>query len=67
VGPNGAGKPTLVNLLTHEERPLTRGEGPGLRGVEAPPPIRLFGSDRWNVFDLDPASASSARISISGS
>ena len=42
VGPNGAGKSTLVNLLTHEDRPLAR---PGT-------PIRLFGSDRWNVFDL---------------
>jgi iron complex transport system ATP-binding protein len=41
VGPNGAGKSTLVNLLTHEDRPLARGE-----------PVRLFGSDRWNVFDL---------------
>ena len=41
VGPNGAGKSTLVNLLTHEDRPLARGT-----------PIRLFGSDRWNVFDL---------------
>ena len=44
VGPNGAGKSTLVNLLTHEDRPLARGAGPT--------PIRLFGSDRWNVFDL---------------
>jgi len=51
VGPNGAGKSTLVNLLTHEERPVARGEGPGPSGVEGPP-IRLFGSDRWNVFDL---------------
>ena len=41
VGPNGAGKSTLVNLLTHEDRPLAQGV-----------PIRLFGSDRWNVFDL---------------
>jgi iron complex transport system ATP-binding protein len=47
VGPNGAGKSTLVNLLTHEDRPLARGQRDG----EAPP-IRLFGSDRWNVFDL---------------
>jgi iron complex transport system ATP-binding protein len=45
VGPNGAGKSTLVNLLTHEERPLSRGE-------VSDPPIRLFGLDRWNVFDL---------------
>ena len=44
VGPNGAGKSTLVNLLTHEDRPLARGDGPA--------PIRLFGSDRWNIFDL---------------
>ena len=49
VGPNGAGKSTLVNLLTHEDRPLARG-GPGLSEGEGP--IRLFGSDRWNVFDL---------------
>jgi iron complex transport system ATP-binding protein len=46
VGPNGAGKSTLVNLLTHDDRPLARGEGP--------PPVRVFGSDRWNVFDLRP-------------
>jgi iron complex transport system ATP-binding protein len=52
VGPNGAGKTTLVNLLTHDDRPLARGEGPSPGGVDAPPPIRLFGSDRWNVFDL---------------
>ena len=44
VGPNGAGKSTLVNLLTHEDRPLARGDHSA--------PIRLFGSDRWNVFDL---------------
>jgi ABC-type molybdenum transport system ATPase subunit/photorepair protein PhrA len=50
VGPNGAGKSTLVNLLTHEERPLARGGEPGLSEVAGP--IRLFGSDRWNVFDL---------------
>ena len=48
VGPNGAGKSTLVNLLTHEDRPLARSEG----SVDGLPPIRLFGSDRWNVFDL---------------
>ena len=51
VGPNGAGKSTLVNLLTHEERPLACGDRPGPSGVEGPP-IRVFGSDRWNVFDL---------------
>jgi iron complex transport system ATP-binding protein len=43
VGPNGAGKSTLVNLLTHEERPLADGGGS---------PVRVFGTDRWNVFEL---------------
>jgi iron complex transport system ATP-binding protein len=67
VGPNGAGKSTLVNLLTHEDRPLAHRspglsgvdvsglsgvEGPGPSAAEGDPPIRLFGSDRWNVFDL---------------
>jgi iron complex transport system ATP-binding protein len=46
VGPNGAGKSTLVNLLTHDDRPLATGDGP--------PAVRVFGSDRWNVFDLRP-------------
>ena len=43
VGPNGAGKSTLVNLLTHEERPLADGGGS---------PVLVFGTDRWNVFEL---------------
>ena len=43
VGPNGAGKSTLVNLLTHEERPLADGGGSA---------VRVFGSDRWHVFEL---------------
>jgi iron complex transport system ATP-binding protein len=44
IGPNGAGKSTLINLLTHDDRPLANGDGP--------PPVRVFGNDRWNVFDL---------------
>jgi iron complex transport system ATP-binding protein len=44
VGPNGAGKSILVSLLTHYERPLARTNGA--------PPVRVFGDDRWNVFDL---------------
>ena len=44
VGPNGAGKSLLVSLLTHFERPLARPDGP--------PPVRVFGADDWNVFDL---------------
>ena len=45
VGPNGAGKSFLTRLLTHDERPLAPEDG-------APPPIRVFGGDRWDVFDL---------------
>ena len=44
VGPNGAGKSILVGLLTHFERPVAR--------VDGPPPVRVFGEDAWNVFDL---------------
>ena len=44
VGPNGAGKSILVSLLTHYERPVARTDGA--------PPVRVFGADRWNVFDL---------------
>jgi iron complex transport system ATP-binding protein len=44
LGPNGAGKSVLVNLLTHNERPLAR-----LNGA---PPVRVFGEDNWNIFDL---------------
>ena len=44
VGPNGAGKSILVSLLTHFERPVARPDGV--------PPVRVFGDDAWNVFDL---------------
>jgi len=44
VGPNGAGKSILVSLLTHFERPVARPDGV--------PPVRVFGEDVWNVFDL---------------
>lgn len=44
VGPNGAGKSILLGLLTHHERPLARANGT--------PPVRVFGQDNWNVFDL---------------
>ena len=45
LGPNGAGKSILVKLLTHDERPL-----PPPAGGE--PPVRVFGDDNWNVFEL---------------
>jgi len=44
LGPNGAGKSAFVRLLTHDDRPLS------IAG--APSPIRVFGSDRWDVFEL---------------
>jgi len=45
LGPNGAGKSSFVRLLTHEDRPLAP-DG------DAPSPVRVFGSDNWDVFDL---------------
>ena len=44
LGPNGAGKSALVRLLTHEDRPLVPDGGP--------PPVRVFGEDNWDVFNL---------------
>jgi iron complex transport system ATP-binding protein len=44
VGPNGAGKSILVRLLTHEDRALPPKDGTS--------PVRVFGSDNWNVFEL---------------
>ena len=42
VGPNGSGKSTLLRLLSQELYPVER---EGAR-------VRLFGKDRWNVWDL---------------
>lgn len=44
LGPNGAGKTTLLNLLTHTEYAST--------SAGAPHAARVFGADRWNVFEL---------------
>jgi iron complex transport system ATP-binding protein len=44
LGPNGAGKSTLMKLLALEQYPLPGGHGD--------PPIRLFGRERWDVFEL---------------
>jgi iron complex transport system ATP-binding protein len=44
VGPNGAGKSTLVNLLTHQDRAVPHADGSAA--------VRVFGDDRWNVFEL---------------
>ena len=43
LGPNGAGKSTLMKLLALELYPLAR---------EGRTPIRIFGRDRWDVFEL---------------
>ena len=45
LGPNGSGKTSLIHLLTHDHYPLAREDG-------APPPVRVFGADRWNVEEL---------------
>lgn len=42
VGPNGAGKSTLLKLLAGEVHPLPNDETH----------IRLFGEERWNVWDV---------------
>jgi len=44
LGPNGAGKSLLIGLLTNAERPLARDE--------SGPPVRVFGRDDWDIFDL---------------
>jgi iron complex transport system ATP-binding protein len=44
IGPNGAGKTTLLNLLTHDDYAFA--------DDERPPTVRVFGRDRWDVFDL---------------
>jgi iron complex transport system ATP-binding protein len=46
LGPNGAGKSILLRLLTHEERAVPLSDDS--------PPVRVFGDDRWNVFQLRP-------------
>jgi iron complex transport system ATP-binding protein len=56
LGPNGAGKSTFMKLLTLQLYPAVEagdGRGPEREGVgDEPAPIRLFGQDRWDVFDL---------------
>jgi iron complex transport system ATP-binding protein len=44
LGPNGAGKSTLMKLLTLQLYPVATANGL--------PPIRVFGQERWNVFEL---------------
>jgi iron complex transport system ATP-binding protein len=44
LGPNGAGKTSLMRMLTLEDRPLVE--------HGAPPPLLLFGRDRWDLMAL---------------
>lgn len=44
LGPNGAGKTSLMRMLMLEDRPLNH--------VDAPPPLLLFGRERWDLMDL---------------
>ena len=44
LGPNGAGKSTFIKLLTLQQYPI-----PAANGT---PPIRVFGRERWDVFEL---------------
>ena len=64
LGPNGAGKSTFIKLLTLQLYPLADPLPPSLAGSsgELPPSlagnsgelrrIRVFGQDRWDVFEL---------------
>jgi iron complex transport system ATP-binding protein len=44
LGPNGAGKSTFIKLLTLQQYPLATSADAS--------PIRVFGQDRWDVFEL---------------
>ena len=44
LGPNGSGKSSLIKLIGRQHYPLARPDGP--------PPITIFGRDRWDVFEL---------------
>lgn len=44
IGPNGSGKTSFVKLLTGDNKPYYEEDGSAS--------LRLFGKDRWNIFDL---------------
>ena len=52
LGPNGAGKSTLVKLLTLQQYPLASAAGEAGAAADARAPIRVFGRERWDVFEL---------------
>jgi iron complex transport system ATP-binding protein len=49
LGPNGAGKSTFIKLLTLQLYPAVDNAGGSVADV---PAIRVFGQDRWDVFQL---------------
>ena len=51
LGPNGAGKSTLIKLLTLQLYPAVE-QREGFLRAEPASPIRVFGQDRWDVFEL---------------
>jgi iron complex transport system ATP-binding protein len=46
LGPNGAGKTSLINLLTRQDVAVA--------ADDARAPVEIFGSSRWNIFELRP-------------
>ena len=44
IGPNGSGKTTLIKLLRGDIRPYYDEDSPAV--------MRIFGSERWNLFDV---------------
>ncbi|MBP5395224.1 MAG: ATP-binding cassette domain-containing protein [Candidatus Methanomethylophilaceae archaeon] len=44
IGPNGSGKTSFVKLLTGENKPYYKEDGSSS--------LRLFGRERWNIFEL---------------
>ena len=44
IGPNGSGKTTLIKLLRGDIRPYYDEESPAV--------MRIFGMDRWNLFEV---------------
>jgi iron complex transport system ATP-binding protein len=53
LGANGAGKSTFIKLLTLQLYPAVEDQGvPEREGVSRASPIRVFGEDRWDVFEL---------------
>ena len=55
LGPNGSGKSTLVKLLTHHDYAWAVED-------DDPPPVKVYGNDRWDVMQLPDTFPVGARI-----